>query len=134
MIILLEPWISSYTADRVCKRLGRTRWIQSEVAGFSYGVWISWDEEEVSLRLEVANKLFLHLGVKLVGRVEWEITAVYASPNLATRRHLWAKLDGIFVKRLWVLLGVFNCVLHDEERSSNSGVSSSFQSWWKIGA
>lgn len=28
-----------------------------------------------------------------------------------------------------MLVGDFNCVLHDEERSSSSGASSYFQSW-----
>lgn len=29
----------------------------------------------------------------------------------------------------WVLVGDFNCVINDEERSSNSGVSSRFRNW-----
>lgn len=29
----------------------------------------------------------------------------------------------------WLILGDFNCVLHDEERSSRKGASTSFQKW-----
>lgn len=40
VIVLLEPRVSSDSVDEACKRLGESRWIQSEAFGFSSGVWI----------------------------------------------------------------------------------------------
>lgn len=42
-------------------------------------------------------------------------------------KFLWKKLKE--VDRPWMLIGDFNCVLKEEERSSNSGTLSSFESW-----
>lgn len=81
------------------------------------------------MKLKYSDIFFLHLEAKTGGGKEWEITVVYASPNPIVRRFFWGKLNGIEVRRPWMLVGDFNCVLHDEERSSNSGVSSCFQSW-----
>lgn len=49
------------------KRLGKKRWIRSEAATFTDGVWILWNEEDINLRLEVADKFFLHLVVRSTG-------------------------------------------------------------------
>lgn len=51
-------------------------------------------------------KLLPPFGSKIGGGLEWELTAVYASPNPSIRRHLWDKLDGIEVSRPWVLMGI----------------------------
>lgn len=49
VIILLEPRVSGATADSVCKRLGMKRWVRSEASGFSSGVWVCWDDDQISL-------------------------------------------------------------------------------------
>lgn len=54
---------------------------------------------------------------------------MYASPQPSTRKFLWDKLDALAVEIPWALIGDFNCILTVEERSSSSGVPSSFQSW-----
>lgn len=129
IVILLEPRISGDTADVVCKKIGKTRWIRSEARGFSGGVWVMWDEEDIDLKLRYDDAFFLHCLARSRGGLMWEVTAVYASPTPMERKFLWAKLNGIRTHRPWVLVGDFNCVLRNEERSSNSGASSCFQNW-----
>lgn len=104
VLILLKPRISGDTADVVCKKLGK-KWIRSETARFSGGVWVKWDDDEISLNLVYAHRFFLHLIVRSVGGLEWELIAVYASPSPSIRRHLWDKLDKIEANRPWVLVG-----------------------------
>lgn len=81
------------------------------------------------MQLKFDIKFFLHLSVKSVGGLAWDITAVYASPNPNIRRYLREKLNGIEVNRSLALIGGFNCTLLDEERSFGTGVSTCFQSW-----
>lgn len=38
-------------ADQVCRKLGKKRWVRSEAGGFSGGVWIFWDEDEVRVKV-----------------------------------------------------------------------------------
>lgn len=127
VVILLEPRISGDTAEDMCKKLGKDRWIRSEAAGFSGGVWILWNVGDISVKLLYVDRFFLHFEVKMGGRKEWVMTAVYVSPNPYVRRHLREKLNEMEVTRPWLVVGDFNSVLHDEERSSMSSASTSFQ-------
>lgn len=121
--IFLEPRISGATADAVCMKMGKDRWIRSEADGFSGGVWVLWNEGKTDLKLKYSDKFFLHIEAKTGGGKEWELMAVHARPNLSVQMFLWERLNAIAVRRLWMLVGDFNCVLHDNERSSNSVVS-----------
>lgn len=38
IVILMEPQISGEAVDKVCRGLGRKRWIRSEARGFSGGI------------------------------------------------------------------------------------------------
>lgn len=71
----------------------------------------------------------MHMEVKSGGGREWALTAVYANPHSNARRLIWERLDALEVRKLWVLIGDFNCVLKDEERSSGLGASSALVSW-----
>src|SRR4051812_37072007 len=62
IVILLEPRISGAMADMVCAKFGRKRWARSEALGFSGGVWVIWDEEEVELQLLVGRRSFFTHG------------------------------------------------------------------------
>lgn len=63
IIILSEPKISGEAADKVCGKLEKKRWVRSEASGFNGGVWILWNEEEVSLKLLAAQRSFSHMEV-----------------------------------------------------------------------
>lgn len=54
---------------------------------------------------------------------------MYASPTLSIRRHLWARLNQLYMEGLSLLIGDFNCVLKGKERSTGDGVSTSFVNW-----
>lgn len=87
-----------------------------------------WDAEDVNLELKYRDREFLHLLMKLGDGVEWTLTAVYAHPNPSIRKYLWGRLSEVEINKPWVLIGDFNCVLVEEERSSNSGV---FKAGWR---
>lgn len=65
ILILLEPRISGEVADKVCRKLGRRCWIRSEVLGYSGGIWVCWNEEEVDLRVIKLTRTIVHMEVRL---------------------------------------------------------------------
>lgn len=129
IIIIIEPRISGDAPDRMCEKLGKRRWIRAEATGFSRGIWVLWEKEEISVTLKVVHKSFIHMEVESASRKRWTLTAVYASSQLSARQFIWGKLNELEVKTPWALIGDFNYVLKTEERSSNSGASSSFIDW-----
>lgn len=67
IMVLLEPRISGDIEDEVCRKLGKKRWLRLEAAGFSGGIWVMWEDEEIGVRLKKVNKFFLHLEVESMG-------------------------------------------------------------------
>lgn len=79
IILLMEPKISGETVDRICRKLGKNRWIRSESERLSSSVWCLWDEEEIEVKLTYAHIFFSRVTLKSVRGVVWEMTAIYAS-------------------------------------------------------
>lgn len=73
---------------------------------------------EIEVKLEAAHRSFLHMEVRMSSGRRWEITAIYASPQVTVRQFLWDDLEALEMMTPWRLIGVFNCVLKVEERSS----------------
>lgn len=128
IIILIEPMISGEAVDKVCKGLGRRRWIRSEARGFSRRIWVLWEEGEVEVKLEEAHRSFLHMVIRLGTKRRWALTAVYVRPQAVICQFLWDNLDALEVGIPWILIRDFNCILQVEERSSRMGASSSIGS------
>lgn len=129
VLIIMDPRIRGEVEDGVCKRLGKRQWIRSEAVGFSGGIWVLWNQEEITLKILYAYKFFiLALVVSSSGR-RWEFTAIYASLRASIRRRLWTGPNKIKIEGPWVLLGDFNCVLNGGDRNKGGGESSSFVNW-----
>lgn len=88
-----------------------------------------WSDTAWEIEIQHVHRQFIHLSVLHEDCVRWELTAVYANPHAMGRRGLWEDLNQIIVESPWALIGDFNCVLKDDERNSDSGVSSSFVEW-----
>lgn len=56
MLIILEPQVSGAVADKVCKSLGRSKWIRAKALGFSRGIWILWEEGHFEVELKAAGR------------------------------------------------------------------------------
>lgn len=81
IIVLIELKISGIEAHTVCRRIGKSHWFRSEATGFSGGIWLLWNDNDISVSLRYAHKLFLHAAVVSAGGKAWDLIAVYASPN-----------------------------------------------------
>lgn len=67
--------------------------------------------------LRYAHPYFLHLLLGTTSGRKWELIVVYAPPNATKRGVFWEKLDELRLENPWLLMGDFNCVLHEEEWS-----------------
>lgn len=63
IILILEPRISGTEADVVCRRIGRYDWVRSEARGFSGGLWMFWDRQEVEITVVHVEYHFIHVHV-----------------------------------------------------------------------
>lgn len=120
MIELLEPRINGMGASDVCRRLGKTHWICSDVNSFSGGVWLLWNEEYIKVELLNVHKSFIHIAIKSMGEGNWNFTDVYASPRAHIRKELLLVLNELQTGDPWLIKGDFNCVLKGDERSSGA--------------
>lgn len=129
ILVLFEPRISGTVVDRVCSKLGMSSWGRSKAAGFSGGIWVLWNDGEVNLECKHVHRFFIHMVVAHHAGRQWELTAVYGSPDASRCRLLWSHMDQIIVEQPWLLMRDFNRVLKLEERSSASNVSRNFAEW-----
>lgn len=80
-LIILEPRIRGTDVDEAYSKLGKTDWAMSEAAGFSGGVWVLWNRADITLKIIHVRKFFILPLVHRNRLRDWELTAVYASPD-----------------------------------------------------
>ncbi|KAI9088650.1 hypothetical protein K1719_029764 [Acacia pycnantha] len=124
MLVILEPRISGNAANKVIKSWGFRHSYRREAVGFSGGLWIIWDREELVVDVRVTDEQFLHCKLCLEGN-EMLFTAVYANPNEQRRIRLWSMLSQIAneVDEPWILAGDFNEIKTPLEQKGGGRVS-----------
>lgn len=80
IVILLEPRINGETATNVCQKLGKKRLARSESMGFSGGIWVFWEDEEVALRLAKVRRSYIHMEVRF-GKADGILWRCTPTPN-----------------------------------------------------
>ncbi|XP_028797046.1 uncharacterized protein LOC114752466 [Neltuma alba] len=85
LVVLVETRCSGINAQKVIKRMGFKYQEIVEATGMSGGIWILWDDENITLRVLEKHHQFLHCEVNGLKGSEWLFTAVYASPRAAKR-------------------------------------------------
>lgn len=81
------------------------------------------------MTLVEARRSFLHMEVRFAGGGSWMLTALYANPKPNIKKNIWGQLESLKRELPWMVIGDFNCVLADEERSSKTGASTLFKEW-----
>lgn len=123
VLIILETRIGGSDSNKVCKKIGIKGWVHLEARGFSSGVWVLWNDDEINIKVLYTQRHFIHMLVKQSNGQPWEMTAIYASPNHQQRNGIWNELNLIRCRDPWLLIGDFNYTLKDRERSSEEGMS-----------
>lgn len=92
--------------------------------GFSGGIWLLWDDS-VDLEAITVNDQIINAIIKKEGRVQWLLSAIYASPKQAFREELWQYIRdiGSCIQSPWQLVGDFNQILSSDEKKGGKSIN-----------
>ncbi|KAI9111887.1 hypothetical protein K1719_017577 [Acacia pycnantha] len=109
VVVILEPRISGGHATKVIRSWGFNHSTRVEADGFSGGIWILWESEDLCVDILLKNEQFIHCKLGL-NREEMIFTTIYASPNVHKRDGIWSVLQKLAseTEEPWLLAGDFN--------------------------
>ena len=87
MFAILEPRISGSKAANIVDRLGFKNDYIVEASGFSGGIWLLLNDDNLKLQVVASSKHTI-TAVVAEGSKLWILTIVYANPNAGIRKNL----------------------------------------------
>ncbi|KAI9088601.1 hypothetical protein K1719_029715 [Acacia pycnantha] len=122
--IILEPRISGMLATKTIKNWGFKFSVRVEVVGFSGGIWILWNLEDLCVDVLMKEEQFIHCRLRLNGK-GMLLTAVYANPREQRRQRVWDSLHklAIEITEPWLLAGDFNEIKSPLEQKGGGRVN-----------
>ncbi|KAI9111727.1 hypothetical protein K1719_017417 [Acacia pycnantha] len=123
VVVILEPRISGATATKVIKSWGFKFSRRVEAVGFSGGIWILWNLEDLLLDVLISDEQFIHCRLKL-GEVDMLFT-VYANPCEQRRQQVRSLLREVAreVDEPWLVAGDFNEIKSPMEQKGGGRVN-----------
>ncbi|KAI9075687.1 hypothetical protein K1719_042303 [Acacia pycnantha] len=109
LVVVMETRISGNHAAKVIKSWGFKHSVRMEADGFSGGIWLLWEWDELIVDVLVKDEQFVHCRVSMEGK-EMLFTAVYANPCEQRRHRTWEVLHMLAsdVAEPWLMAGDFN--------------------------
>lgn len=77
--MIQEPCFNSAKARAIIRKLGFTQSIISEARGFSGGVWILWNNDDIIISPLVIHDQFIHAKVVQSNESPWILIAIFGS-------------------------------------------------------
>ncbi|CAN1145773.1 hypothetical protein LINPERHAP2_LOCUS14876 [Linum perenne] len=113
VVTIIEPRISGEIGEAVRKKLNFSYSFIVEAQGFSGGLWLMWNDLDITIEILGSSTQFIHTLIKWDSGKSVMATFIYASPTLHGRRALWNDLRKLSVSAsaAWVLLGDFNAMV-----------------------
>ncbi|CAN1131439.1 Transposon TX1 uncharacterized 149 kDa protein [Linum perenne] len=134
VVAILEPRISGTVGAAVRDKLQFQSSFIVEAEGFRGGIWLLWNDDNISIRVLASSSQFIHTEIKWESGKLVLATFIYASPSLVGRRVLWDDLRNLArsVSYAWVLLGDFNAMVDSTDKwggaSFNQSQAAEFRS------
>lgn len=119
IVVILEPRVSGNPANKIIKSWGFQYSVRSEAVGFSGGIWILWNRDELSVDVIEIEDQFIHCRIGVENK-SMLFTTVYASPNEQRRHRIWHRLFNISleISEPWLLAGDYNEIKTPLEQKS----------------
>ncbi|CAL1357018.1 unnamed protein product [Linum trigynum] len=94
IVIIVEPRISGRVAQQVISRMGFDGLLMVDAVGFSGGIWVLWNNQDLKVTRLDAWEQMVHFRCwrRSTANEEVVVSAVYGSPDAAKRQELWTKL------------------------------------------
>nr|XP_011457627.1 PREDICTED: uncharacterized protein LOC105349504 [Fragaria vesca subsp. vesca] len=122
ILAICESKILFHKAWPALKKLGFNDFKVVEVWGFSGGIWLVWNNNNVKVDFIDDNFQSISVQVSLPGYSPWMLSVIYASPNNTSRALLWTYLANLAgsTSLPWVLIGDFNELISVDDISTKS--------------
>ncbi|KAI9114744.1 hypothetical protein K1719_014442 [Acacia pycnantha] len=134
IVVILEPRVSGTLANRIIKNWGFKHSVKREAEGFSGGIWILWNLDDLIVDVLGVDEQFIHCHLCLNNKKMF-FTAVYASPSEQRRHRTWDSLLNLSQEMAepWLLAGEFNEIKTPMEQRGGGRVNetrcSKFNDW-----
>ncbi|CAN1801891.1 hypothetical protein LINPERHAP1_LOCUS23152 [Linum perenne] len=122
LVAILKPRVSERDGSEVHKKLGFQFSNVVEARGFGGGIWILWNDPNITITTLSSSTQFLHFRAQNDLGKSCLTIVVYAAPNLMGRRVLWKDLKGLsnLISEPWLLVGDFNAMIEPSEKSGGA--------------
>ena len=114
IVIVTKTKVGGERAKEITNRLPFDRALNADTIGYSGGIWVLWNLDEVEVTQLAKTKQEIHVEVKArSSNLSWVLSSIYASPILEERKLLWKNLSTIaLLHRLpWLMMRDFNELL-----------------------
>lgn len=124
MVVIQEPGCSGSRALNTIRKLGFRHSIVSDTRGFSGGIWIMWNSNELKVKEIRIHDQFIHVEVCLPQECSWFMTAVSASLRENDRQAFFDGVNDIShsIRGAWLLVGDFNTISSSSEQKGGASV------------
>ena len=118
IMIVIETKVSGDRAKMIADRLPLDGVIFANSIGFSGGLWVLWDSNQVVMIELSLTEQKIHAIISSTSKPSWLLSTMYGSPRFAERRLLWDNLKSVagLHSMPWVIAGDFNEVLIGEDK------------------
>lgn len=89
IVALLETRVLAPHAAGIVGRLGFTKSIVIDPEGFSGGMCLLWDPDEVDIQATRESRWAIHVVVTAKFKSPWLLSSIYGGTNKVTRRRIW---------------------------------------------
>lgn len=116
--------MSGDRAKRIADRLPLDGAIFANSFGFSGGLWVLWDSNQVNVMELSSIEQEIHAIISSTSKPPWLLSAVYGSPRFVERCLLWDNLKSVLGLHSlsWVIASDFNEVLMGEDKLGGNPV------------
>lgn len=117
LVALQEPRCTGRRAANRIRNFGFRFSAVVDGEGFSGGIWLLWNRDDISVLVLEENRHYLHVRIAEDGLDDWFLTIIYASPREAERQDTWNALNNIAsrMEGRWLMVGDFNETASIEE-------------------
>ncbi|XP_061353952.1 uncharacterized protein LOC133298637 [Gastrolobium bilobum] len=120
---LCETKVNSQIGNSIIRKLSFNKFFMQQTVGFNGGIWVLWDDSELSLEIISHRHQFVHTRIMHNNsrKVEF-VTFIYASRRRCEKSSLWGNLRDLAetCEDAWMVIGDFNAMVDNSEKVGGS--------------
>lgn len=126
LIVITKTRLSGARAEVIIERLPFDGVVVADMIGFARGIWLLWRSDLVQVDVLASTVQEIHTLIRVRSQTfSWLLSAIYASLRFLERCILWDNLKMLasLHNLPWDLIGDFNELLTEEEKSRGNSIS-----------